>query len=44
MYLKETGWEDVECVRLVLGKCRLLGSCEHGNVLPGSIKFGEFLD
>jgi hypothetical protein len=41
---EETGWEDVERVHLALGKCPLLGSCEHGNELYGSIKFEEFLD
>ena len=27
-----------------LGKEQVEGSCEHGNEIPGSIKFGEFLD
>ena len=41
--LKGKGWERMGRTRgLISGK--VVESCEHGHELPGSIKYGEFLD
>jgi hypothetical protein len=43
MNQRETGWEDVNWIHLILG--RYIGSlCEHGKASSGSIKGGELLD
>jgi hypothetical protein len=43
MDLKGKGCERMGRIRgLVSGK--VVESCEHGQELPGSIKYGEFLD
>ena len=43
MDLNGKGWERMGRIRgLVSGK--VVEYCEHGHELPGSIKYGEFLD
>jgi hypothetical protein len=42
MYFKEMGWYGLDLSGSRQGP--VSSSCEHGNELMGSIKFGEFLD
>jgi hypothetical protein len=44
MYLKDIGCYDVNWIHLASEEVPVVGSCLHGNVLPGSIISGEFLD
>jgi hypothetical protein len=45
MYLRETGFGDVDWIHLAQDKDRdRIGSCEHGDEPLGSIKCREFLD
>jgi hypothetical protein len=44
MDLKEIGLEGMEWIHLAQDRDKWLDFCKHGNVPPGSIESGKFLD